>query len=276
MGTHPFSAGKGCVPFFLKHVASVLGGAVMLGVGAAAVGASAQAAEVHVLISGGLSAALAELAPEFERATGHKVVTSRGGSLGRAPNSIAGRLDAGQRADVLIMVADGLEVLDKEGWVAPNSRVDIARSQLGMAVKAGARVPDIGTLEAFKRAMLEAKSVAISTSASGVYFTQTLFPRLGIAEQMNPKTRSAGGPSGEAVARGEFEVALQQISELLPVAGTTFVGPLPREAQLVTLFSAAVAAKAVEPEAARSLIRFLASPAAATAITKSGMEPIAR
>lgn len=235
----------------------------------------AHAAEVHVLISGGLSAAVAELLPQFERTTKHTVVISRGGSLGRAPNSIGGRLHAGQRADALIMVTDGLEELAKEGWVSPNSRVDIARSQLGMAVKAGARVPDIGTLDAFKRAMLEAKSVAISTSASGVYFTKDLFPKLGIAEQMNAKTKATGS-TGILVAKGEFEVALQQISELLPIPGTTFVGPLPAEAQTVTLYSAAVTAKAVEPDAARALIRFLASPEAAPAIARSGMDPITR
>lgn len=235
---------------------------------------AACAAEVHVLISGGFSAALADLVPQFEHATKHKVITSRGGSLGKEPTSIPGRLHGGQRADVLIMVAEGLEEIAKGGWVAPNTRVDLARSRLGMAVRAGMRVPDIGTVDAFKRAMLEAKSVAISTSASGLYFTKELFPKLGIADQMSAKTGSARGiPTGVAVARGDFEVALQQISELLPVPGIVFVGPLPPEIQVVTIFSAAVAARAVEPDAARTLIRFLASTEAAPAISKSGMDP---
>lgn len=235
---------------------------------------TAYGAEVRVMISGGFQAAYSDLLPEFERTTKHSVVTSRGASMGSEPNSIPSRLQRGEPVDVLIMVGDALDELDKQGKVAAGSRVDLARSSIGMAVRTGAPKPDIVTVEAFKRAMLEAKSVAISTSASGVYLSSELFPRLGIVDQMRNKTISVGR-AGVPVSRGDAEIALQQISELLPVPGIDYVGPLPAEIQKTTVFSAAIGAGAKEPEAARALILFLSSLAAAPAITKSALEPIA-
>jgi len=174
------------------------------------------------------------------------------------------------------MVGDALDALLKEGKVVPGSRVDLSRSIIGMAVRAGAPKPDISSVDAFKRAMLAAKSVAYSESASGVYLSTNLFPRLGIAAAMNPKSKKISGePVGAAVARGEAEIAFQQISELRPVAGIDIVGPLPPELQVVTIFAAGIATGARDANLARGLIAFLASPAAAGAIEKSGMEPIA-
>ncbi len=234
---------------------------------------SAGAAEIRVMISGGFSAAYGELIPEFERVSGHKVVTSRGGSMGTDTNSIPSRLQRGEPADAFIIVGDALEEFIKQGKVLRETRVDLARSSIGMAVRAGAPKPDISTVEGFKRAMLNAKSVVYSSSASGVYLSKELFPRLGIADQVKGRMVE-GVPVGTAVARGEAEIALQQVSELLPVPGIDFVAALPKEIQQITLFSAGVAANAKEPEAARALIKFLASPAAAPVIAKTALEPI--
>ena len=233
-------------------------------------------AEVKVMISGGVSAAYSELVPQYERATGNTVITARGASMGDSPTSIPIRMRRGEQVDVLIMVGDALDALWKEGKVVPGSRVDLSRSIIGMAVRAGAPKPDISSVDAFKRAMLAAKSVAYSESASGVYLSTNLFPRLGIAAAMNPKSKKISGePVGAAVARGEAEIAFQQISELRPVAGIDIVGPLPPELQVVTIFAAGIATGARDANLARGLIAFLASPAAAGAIEKSGMEPIA-
>ncbi len=191
--------------------------------------------------------------------------------MGTAFNSIPSRLQRGEPADVLIMVGDALEALTENGRVPAESRVDLARSEMGMAVRTGMPKPDIKTVDAFKRALLEAKSVAISTSASGVYLSNELFPRLLIVDQMKGKTKIVGS-TGPLVARGEAEIAIQQISELLLVPGIDYVGPLPSEIQKVTVYSAGLSASAKELDAAKTLIQFLASPAAASAIVKSALE----
>lgn len=238
---------------------------------------SAGGAEVRVMISGGFLAAYLELIPQFERATGHKVVTARGASMGTTTNSIPSRLLRGEPVDVFVIIGDALEGLINQGKVAAGTRVDLARSSIGVAVRAGSPKPDIGSVDAFRRAMLDAKSLAYSSSASGVYLSTELFPRLGIADQVKGKSRTIGNePVGAAVARGEAEIALQQISELLPVPGIDFVGPLPAEIQKITVFSAGIAVGTTQPDAAKALIKFLASPAAAPAIAKSALEPMPR
>jgi molybdate transport system substrate-binding protein len=166
--------------------------------------------------------------------------------------------------------------LIKQGKVVPGSRVDLVRSAIGIAVRAGAPKPDIGSVEALKRTLLAAKSIAYSDSASGVYLSHEMFQRLGIADQIMGKCqRIANEPVAAVVARGDAEIGFQQISELLPVPGIDYLGPLPPELQKVTVFSAGVAAGTKNPDAARALIKFLASPAAARAITDSGLEPVA-
>ena len=249
-----------------------------LALGAAAalwLAGSAQAAEVHVMISGGLSAAYNALVPEFEKATGNKVVTAYGPSMGTTVNAIPVRLERGEPADVLILVGYALGDLIKQGKVMPDSRVDLVNSKIGVAVKAGSPKPDISSVDAVKRALLAAKTVAYSDSASGVYISTEMFKTLGIADEMKDKARKIPAtPVAEIVARGEAELGFQQISELKPISGIDIVGPLPDALQKVTVFSAGIAAVSKEPEAGKALIKFLASPAARATIVNSGLEPI--
>jgi molybdate transport system substrate-binding protein len=243
--------------------------------GALLLAGSAGAAEVRVMISGGLTAAYKELVPEFERLTGNKVLTAYGPSMGTTANAIPIRLERGEPVDVLIMVGYALGDLVKQGKVVADSRVDLTKSLIGIAVKSGAPKPDISSAEALKRALLAAKSIAYSDSASGVYVSTEMFAKLGIADEMKDKARKIPAtPVAEIVARGDAEIGFQQISELRPVAGVDIVGPLPPELQKVTVFSAGIATVSKEPDAGKALIKFLASPAASAAIIKSGMEPI--
>ncbi len=236
---------------------------------------AAQAAEVKVMISGGLTAAYNQLVPQFEQMTGNKVVTASGPSMGTTPNAIPVRLARGEPADVLIMVGYALGDLIKQGKVVADSRADVARSPIGMVVRAGAPKPDISTVDALKRTLLAAKSVAYSDSASGVYVGTELFERLGITDQMKAKSHMIpADPVAGVVARGDAELGFQQISELLPVPGVDLVGPLPSDVQKITIFSAGAVVGAKEPQAGGALIKFLTSAAAAPVITKSGMEPI--
>jgi molybdate transport system substrate-binding protein len=236
----------------------------------------AGAAEIRVMISGGLTAAYKALVPEFERATGHTVVTAYGPSMGTTVNAIPVRLERGEPADVLIMVGYALKDLADKGKVIADSRVDLVKSPIGIAVKAGAPKPDISSADALRRALLAARTIAYSDSASGVYVSTEMFQKLGIAEEMKDKARKIPAtPVAEIVAHGEAEIGFQQISELKPVAGIDIVGPLPDELQRITVFSAGIATVSKEPEAGKALIKFLASPAAREAIVKSGMEPTA-
>ena len=237
--------------------------------------AAAQADEIKVMTSGALSAALREVTPAFERASGSTLVVVSGGSVAGAPDSIPDRLQRGERADVVIMAAGGIDDLTKAGRVVPGSRVDLARSSIGLAVRAGAPKPDISSVDALTRALLAAKSVAFSSSVSGVYISTELFQRLGIAGQMLSKSRKVESePVAAVVARGEAELGFQQISELRPVPGIEVVGPLPPEVQRVTVFSAAAAAGSTNPRGGRALIAFLSSPTASAAIANSGMDPV--
>jgi molybdate transport system substrate-binding protein len=236
---------------------------------------AALAAEIHVMNSGGFSAAYRALAPEFEAATKNVLVTAWGPSMGTTPEAIPNRLARGEPADVLIMVGEALDELIKRGKAVAGSRVDLAGSKIGMVVRAGAPKPDISTVEAFKRALVNAKSIAYSDSASGVYLSTVLFQRLGIADQIAGKSKMIPAePVGAVVARGDAELGFQQISELLPVPGIELVGPLPPEIQKVTVFAAGIAVGAKQPEAGGQLIKFMSSPAAAPAIIKSGLEPM--
>jgi molybdate transport system substrate-binding protein len=242
-------------------------GAALLWAGAA------WSAEVKVMISGGLTAAYNQLVPQFERATENKVVTAFGPSMGTTVNAIPVRLARGEPADVLIMVGDALRDLIKQGKVDASSGVNLATSPIGMAVRAGAPKPDISTVEAFKRTLLAAKSVAYSDSASGVYVGTEMFEKLGILDQMKPKSHKIeADPVAGVVARGDAELGFQQISELLPVPGVDLVGPLPPEVQKFTIYSAGIVTGAKEPEAGRALIKFLASVESAPVIMKTGLQ----
>jgi molybdate transport system substrate-binding protein len=240
-----------------------------------AVAGSAFAAEIRVMTSGGFTAAYNELTPQFEKATQHKVLTAYGASQGGAPDSIPSRLQRGEPVDIVILAAPALDELIKQGKVQAGSRVDLVRSTIGMAVRSGAPKPDISTVEALKRTLLAAKSIAYSASASGVYLSTEMFQRLGIADQVMPKAKRIESERvGTIVARGDAEIGFQQVSELLPIAGIDYVGPLPEEVQKVTVFSAGIATDSKEPEAAKALVRFFISSTAAPVITKTGLEPV--
>jgi molybdate transport system substrate-binding protein len=236
---------------------------------------AAQGAVVTVVSSGGFAGAFRALAPQFERATGNTVVAKWGPSMGNTSDAVPARIQRGESIDVVIMVGDALGDLIKEGKVIANSRVDLARSGIGIAVRMGAPKPDISSAQALRRALLAAKSIAYSDSASGVYVSTELFSRLGISDQVTGKSRMIPAePVGSVVARGEAEIGFQQMSELKPIPGIELVGMLPPELQKITIFSAGVVVGAKEADTARALIAFLASPAAAAAISESGMEPV--
>ena len=237
------------------------------------------AAEVHVMISAGFYKAYSELVPVFEKETGHKLITTRGPSTGDSPEAIPTRLKNGEPADVLLMIGASVDDLTKAGLVRAGSKVDLARSEVGMVVNEGAAKPDISNVEAFKQTLLAAKSLAYSDSASGIYLSTTLFEKLGIAEQLAGKGRKIKGPpSGEpvaaVVARGEAEIGFQQVSELIHEPGISFVGTIPTELQQETFYSGAIANAATQPEAAQALITFLASPGAAKAMADAGLTPL--
>ena len=236
--------------------------------------ASARADEIKIVTSGGFTAAYLRLVPEYERATYDKLITEFGPSMGTTHNAIPLRLERGEQIDVVIMAAPALEELIQQGKVRPGTRVNLAQSKIAMAVKAGAPKPDISTVDALKRTLLAAKSIAYSDSGSGVYLSTELFPKLGIADQIKAKSKKIeADPVGGVVATGEFEIGFQQYSELLPVKGIDIVGDLPPGAQRITVFAAGIPMTAKNPNAAWKLIRWLASPAAYDAIKASGLEP---
>jgi molybdate transport system substrate-binding protein len=240
-----------------------------------AVGA-ARAEDIHVVSSGGFAAALKALAPGFERDSGQHLVLAWGPSMGETQDAVPARLARHEDIDVVIMVGDALGKLVEEGKVVPGSRVDLARSLIGAAVRAGAPHPDISTPDALRRTLLDAKSIAYSDSASGVYISTELFRRLGIADQVAGKARMIPAtPVAEIVARGEAEIGFQQIAELKPVHGVDLLGPIPESLQKVTIFSAGIVTGAHEAEAGKSLIAYLSSPRSAPTITDTGLEPIA-
>jgi molybdate transport system substrate-binding protein len=235
---------------------------------------AAIAAEIKVMSSAGFKTAYLELAAEFERATGHKIANSWGPSMGDTPQAVPNRIARGEPVDVIIVAGEALDDLIKNGKVVAASRADLARSLIAGAVRTGAPKPDLGSVEAFKRTLAGAKSIAYSDSASGVYISTVLYPRLGISEEIKAKSKMIPAePVGEVVARGDAELGFQQMSELMAVKGIDLVGPIPAEIQKVTIFSAGIAAGAKEPEAAAALIKFLSAPATGPAVKRSGMEP---
>ena len=229
----------------------------------------AHADEIRMLASAAMKEAFLELIPEFEKASGHKVVTLWAGGV-----DIVKRVKAGEVVDLVVLARPAVEGLIKEGKVAPGGRVDLANSGVGVAVRVGAPRPDISSGEALKRALLSAKSIAYSSGPSGTHIA-ALLTRMGIADQVKGKVlqTTPGNPVGHLIARGEAEIGFQQISELLPIAGIEYLGPLPAEIQEITVFSGGLHANAAAPAATRALLKFLTSPAAAPVIRKKGMEP---
>src|SRR5450830_1124739 len=237
----------------------------------------ARSAELHVMNSGGFSAAYKALAPGFEKNTGNTLVTAWGPSMGSAPEAIPNRLQRGEPADVVIMVAYALDTLVAQGKVIADSRTSLADSRIGMVVRAGSVHPDISTPAALRQVLLNARSIAYSDSASGVYIERELFKKLGIEAQVKDKARMVPKvPVAGVVASGEYEIGFQQVSELLPVAGADFVGKIPESLQSVTVFAAGIPVGSRHPEEARQLIRFLASPQAEAEVRNSGLDPLSK
>lgn len=237
----------------------------------------ARADEIKAMTSGAFTEAYEQLVQQFQKATRHTVVTTFGASMGGAQDSIPVRLDRGEAVDVVIVIDNALDPLVARGHIVAASRVQLARSMIGIAVRKGTPKPDISSVAALRQTLLQAKSIAYSASASGTYISTELFKRLGIADQMTGKAKRIESERvGAVVARGDAEIGFQQVSELLPIAGIDYVGTLPAEVQQVSIVSAAIATKATAPSAAKALIEFLASPAAAATIQKTGLEPLAR
>ena len=230
------------------------------------------AAQVKVMTSGGFAAPLREMLPEFEKSSGLSVEVILGKSQGGGPDTISAQLSRGVAADIVILSREGLNDLISENRIAAHSDSDLAKTPLGMAVRAGALKPDISTVEAFKNALLHAKSITYPSSTTGIYMATKLFPRLGIADAVLPKSSNAGVA---AVAKGDIEIAIQPVSEVLHVPGTDFVGTLPPEIQYISVFSAGLVAGSAKSSEAMKLITFLGSPQAKGSIRNSGMEPLA-
>jgi len=230
--------------------------------------------ELRVMTSGAFTGAHLALLPQVEALTGQKVLTLTT-SIGTGETSIPNRLKRGEVADVVMVVSGVMQQFMADGFVQAAGVTPLARSTIGIAVRAGMPKPDIDTVDDFKRYMLAAKSLAYSASVSGTYLMTELFPRLCILEAMKPKCVWVGNGQRTAavVARGEAEVCCQQISEMLPVPGIAHITPLPAEIQKVSLYMAAVGANSRNQTAARQMIELLSSPAAEAAIRASGLVP---
>jgi len=227
----------------------------------------AHAAEIKVLSTIGVKSALPDIVADFERTSGHKVSIVWGNAA-----TLKSRYLEGETADVAVLTQAAIDDLAKTGKVA-GGRVDLCRSGIGLAVKAGAPKPDISTPEALKQTLLAAKSVGYSTEgASGMYF-QRVIEQLGIAAEVKAKHKNTSGAVGELIASGEAEIGTQQIPELAAVPGVDVIGPLPGDLQIITVFSAALDAKATGNEAAIAFVKFISSPAAGAAYKAKGLDP---
>jgi molybdate transport system substrate-binding protein len=231
----------------------------------------AKAAEIKLMHAGAFTQVLLALVPEFEKQTGHKVVFHRD-----TVGALTKRIEGGEAFDVAVLTPSVIDSLAAKGKVATGSRTNLARVGIGVVVRDGTPRPDVSTVQAFKQALLAAKSVAYidpeAGGSSGIYVAD-LFVKLGIADQIKPKAVLVhGGAVAEHVANGEAEFGIHQISEILPVKGIVLVGPLPQEIQNYTTYAAGLGAHATESEAGRALIKALSSPAAADVLKAKGLE----
>ncbi|WP_370599439.1 substrate-binding domain-containing protein [Pseudomonas nitroreducens] len=251
-----------------KHLA-------VLTIGLCTLNTAAHAEELNVMTSGGFTAAFQRLSPKYAQASGDTIQTILGPSMGKAREAIPNRLARGENADVVIMVGYALDDLIKQGVVDPASKVELADSRIGMVVRQGAPKPRIDTEEAFKKSLLDAGSIAYSDSASGVYIKSQLFRRLGLESQVGSKAKMIERiPVASVVASGQYEVGFQQVAELLPVPGVTFVGKIPESLQSVTRYSAGVPSNAKHPEKAKELLSYLSSAAAQPIVQSSGLDSV--
>ena len=247
-----------------KSIAAAFAGACVL-----MLTGTAGAADIKVLSTQATEEAYRELVPQFEKTSGHKVITVFTGTLDANK-----RLAAGETYDLLIMSAPSIDEHIKAGKVVPGSRVDLAKSGVGVGVKAGAPKPDIGTTEALKKTLLAAKSIGYSTGPSGIYMIG-VFQRMGIADEIKHKLKQTptGVFVGSIIANGEAEIGFQQVSELSHFTGVDYVGPLPAEIQQFTIFSSGIIAGTKEADAAKALVNFITAPAAGAVFKRIGMEP---
>jgi molybdate transport system substrate-binding protein len=228
--------------------------------------------EIRVLKTLATEKAYLELLPRFEQTSGHRVTTRYGGTV-----DVRNWLGAGEPFDLVIAASTVIDAFTASGVIVPGSRVDVATSGVGVAVRQGAAKPDISTPEAFKRALLAAKSVGYSTGPSGEHFLR-LLDRMGLAGRIKPELKKipAGGFVGALIANGDAEIGVQQISELATFPGVDYVGPLPGDLQMTTIFAGGISTTAKQPDAATELVEFLTAPEAAAAFRKFGLEPARR
>ena len=234
------------------------------------------ASDIKVLISSGFFGVYHELGPIFEKKTGHRLITVRGPSIGDSPEAIPTRLARGETADLVILDGEAAHELAHKGFVKESSITTLGLSQIGMAIKEGATKPDISSVDAFRKTLLAAKSIGYSDSGSGTYISSQMFKKLGIEDQVMGKSKKVRGPpSGEpvaaTVARGENEIGFQQVSEILHVAGITYVGPIPKEVQPGFTFAGAVTSTSKQEQVAKEFIQFLRAPEAEAVILKTGL-----
>ena len=222
---------------------------------------------IKILSGGAMRSLMVEIAPLFEQASGTKAEIEF-----RLSSVLKKEIEDGAAFDVALLPWPELDALGQAGKIAAASVTDITRSAVGLAVRAGAAKPDIGTVDAFRRALLGAGSIAYSDGPSGAYIAD-LLQRLGVAEAMKSKTKLTSGPVAELVAAGEAEIGMQQIVAILPIKGAELVGPLPGELQNVIIYAAGVAADPRDAATARAFIVFMATPQAKRLIREKGMEP---
>jgi len=233
-------------------------------------------AQLQVIISGGFSSPYQQMLPQFEKNTGISVKTLSGASQGTGPKTIKAQLEAGASVDVVILSREGLAELVALGRIMPGTDVDLAIAPLGAAVPLGSARPDISTVANFTEALLRANSIVVPGSTSGIYLTTELFPKLGVAKKISVKITERGSQATSLLAAKEAAMAIQPSSELVNVAGIDFIGRLPNEIQLLQIFTIAITKDSTQVEAAKKLIQFLTSPAAAVPVQNSGMDLIKR
>ncbi|MCZ2495691.1 ABC transporter substrate-binding protein [Xylophilus sp. Kf1] len=255
---------------------ALVAGLLAVGLAGCAATPPPAAHRVTMMTSGAFAATATELQPGYQAATGDSLTIVYGSSMGGAADSIPARLARNEPVDVVILARSSLDELVAQGKVVPGSQVDLVHSLIGFAVRTGTPKPDVSSVAAVRATLLAAPSIAYSASASGTYYQNEMLKNLSIEAQVRPKSkRILSERVGTVVARGDAELGLQQVSELLPIPGVDFVGVLPPELQRMTVFSAGISTTAQDVEGARSLIRYFASPAVVPVLKRNGLEPAA-
>lgn len=235
----------------------------------------AQAKELTVMVSGGFYAAYENLISDFEAKEGVKIKTLRSPSMGKTKEAIPNRLKNGEKADVVIMVGSALEGLQKQGYILKKSRVELADSPIGAVIKKGRPLISIKTDDELRKALLNASSIAYSDSASGRYISEQLFKKLGIQKQVKDKAHMIPKiPVASVVAKGTYEIGFQQVSELLPIKGVSFIGELPKDLQHFTRFAGAVVKNSDSPKIATKLLKYLSSEKVQAIVHSTGLSSI--